>query len=203
VTKFYVGVLDSVTGQNGYIDPTVATWAKYDVNLPVQYDLGDKAVVPALGGQGAPFARFTADATNTSAAVTDIVVLAGQIVNGMTMFGEGVAAAQTISAYTLGGTTLTISANATATTNSVNYIATSHGTSGSPLNAAAGIVVCDGTTATVVYNSFVTAGSIIILTQCNGSFTGASGAGATVIPSNGSFSVTATADSAYNYLIIN
>jgi hypothetical protein len=208
VTKYYMGVLDSVTGLNGYIDPASATFANYDVNLPVQYDGGVSSVIPALGGKGAaagfaaaPLVRFTADTTNTSQSVTDVKGVDGVIENGMIMFGLGSVAFQVISAYT-GGTTLTVTPAATATAGDVSFIAVSHGTSAKPLTASAGVVICDGTSATTVYTSAVTTKSIIILTQ--NAMTGVvTTATAVVSPGAGSFTVTASADSAWNYLIIN
>jgi hypothetical protein len=53
VTKPFIGVFDSVTGLNGFIDATDPAFATYDVNFPFQYDSGLQPAFSTLGGQGA------------------------------------------------------------------------------------------------------------------------------------------------------
>jgi len=53
VTKPFIGVFDSVSGLNGFIDATDPAFATYDVNFPFQYDSGLQPAFSTLGGQGA------------------------------------------------------------------------------------------------------------------------------------------------------
>ena len=211
VTKYYIGVLDSVTGLNGYIDPASATFANYDVNLPVQYDGGVSSVVPALGGQGAKvqvgpvnsFAVFSATTAGTTT-LTVTAITAGAIQVGMTVnaatnltsgqkilsFGTGTGGAGTYILDAVADTTQGVAFEVHASQN---------GTVGSPLNASAGRVALDGATPTIVYTTACKATSLVFLTQVGG--TGA--ATTTVAAADGSFTVAGPSDAAYNFLIIN
>lgn len=210
VSKYYLGVLDPATGQKGFIDPSDPTFAKYDVNLPVQYDLGTQSVVPPLGGQGAklqvgpatPFAIFSA--TVSGATLTVASVSAGTLQVGMTVnVGTYITSGQTILSLgtgTGGAGTYTLSANADATAGSaVTMYASQNGTSGSPLNTSVGMVALDGAGgSTVVYTTACTATSIVMLTQVAGTATAV-----TVLAANGSFTISGLDDGAFNYVIIN
>lgn len=219
VTKPYIGVYDAATGLNGYIDPTSPTFAKYDVNLPAQYDLGGAdatnaggALAPYLAGQGAkinvnaaPFAIFVGDTLSSSTSLTVDSVTKGVIRIGMTLYstdGASLTGTRTITAQTAGTTggagTYTLSGNAAGTGTDVTIYGAVNGTSSNPLNVSAGVLVTDGVSPTVVWTSVVTQNSLVFLTQIAGT------AAATVVTvSDGSFSVAGASIGAYNYLIIN
>ena len=79
VTKPLIGVFDSVSGLNGFIDASDPTFATYDVNFPFQYDSGLLPAISTLGGEGAN-ARAGMDAgllTQTSGLVGSLTVNAG------------------------------------------------------------------------------------------------------------------------------
>ena len=209
VTKYYLGVLDAATGLNGFIDPSDPTFAKYDANLPAQYDLGAE-LIPSLGGQGAtlqvgaaaPYARFTATTLTTLLTVT--AVTHGVIQVGMTLVssdGTSLTGTRTISALgtgTGGVGTYTLSGAAPAGVAGLTVYGVQNGTSGNPLNVNAGVVVCDGSSPSVVYTSKVSTSSLVFMTQILGT------AAATVVTvSDGSFSVAGASVGAYNYLIVN
>jgi hypothetical protein len=209
VTKYYLGILDPATGLNGFIDPSDPTFAKYDVNLPVQYDLGTQ-LIPSLGGQGAtlqvgavaPYARFTATTSGTTLDVT--AVTNGVIQVGMTLVATdatSLTGTRTISQLGTGsgGTgTYTLSGVAPADNAGLTVYGAQNGTLANPLNVNAGVVVCDGATPTVVYSSKVNTSSLVFLTQVVGS-----PAATTVTVSNGSFSIGGASIGVYNYLIVN
>ena len=79
VTKPYIGVFDSVSGLNGFVDGTDPVFATYDANFPFQYDSGLQPAISTLGGEGAN-ARAGMDAgllTQTSGLVGSLTVNAG------------------------------------------------------------------------------------------------------------------------------
>jgi hypothetical protein len=79
VTKPYIGVFDSVSGLNGFVDGTDPVFATYDVNFPFQYDLGLQPAFSTLGGEGANI-RAGMDAgllTQTSGLVGSLSVNVG------------------------------------------------------------------------------------------------------------------------------
>ena len=79
VTKPYIGVFDSVSGLNGFVDGTDPVFATYDTNFPFQYDSGLQPAISTLGGEGAN-ARAGMDAgllTQTSGLVGSLTVNAG------------------------------------------------------------------------------------------------------------------------------
>jgi hypothetical protein len=79
VTRPYIGVFDSVSGLNGFVDGADPTFATYDVNFPFQYDSGLLPAISTLGGEGAN-ARAGMDAgllTQTSGLVGSLTVNAG------------------------------------------------------------------------------------------------------------------------------
>lgn len=210
VTKYYMGVLDSVTGLNGYIDPSSATFANYDVNLPVQYDGGNLSIVPPLGGQGAklqvgpaaPFAVFLATTAGTTT-LTVTSVTAGTIQVGMTVnAATNLTNGQKISSFgtgTGGAGTYILDAVADTTQGTPFSVqASQNGTVSSPLNASVGRVALDGAGDTTVYTSACKATSIVILTQVAGTATAVN-----VTAADGSFTISTLADGAYNWLIIN
>jgi hypothetical protein len=59
VTKPLIGVFDSFSALNGFIDATDPTFATYDVNFPFQYDSGLQPAFSTLGGQGANLRQGT------------------------------------------------------------------------------------------------------------------------------------------------
>ena len=79
VTKPYIGVFDSVSGLNGFVDGTDPVFATYDANFPFQYDSGLQPAISTLGGEGANI-RAGMDAgllTQTSGLVGSLSVNAG------------------------------------------------------------------------------------------------------------------------------
>lgn len=86
ITKFYMGVYDPVSFLSGYIDPSLSTFASYDVNMPYFDDAGTGVTNPALGGNEGK-ALFAPDAGMliasptgghlTGAAVTGRIVASG------------------------------------------------------------------------------------------------------------------------------
>ena len=79
VTKPYIGVFDSVSGLNGFIDGTDPVFATYDTNFPFQYDSGLQPAISTLGGEGANI-RAGMDAgllTQTSGLVGSLSVNVG------------------------------------------------------------------------------------------------------------------------------
>ena len=79
VTRPYIGVFDSVSGLNGFVDGTDPTFATYDVNFPFQYDSGLLPAISTLGGEGANI-RAGMDAgllTQTSGLVGSLSVNVG------------------------------------------------------------------------------------------------------------------------------
>lgn len=79
VTKPYIGVFDSVSGLNGFVDGTDPVFATYDANFPFQYDLGLQPAFSTLGGEGANI-RAGMDAgllTQTSGLVGSLSVNVG------------------------------------------------------------------------------------------------------------------------------
>jgi hypothetical protein len=88
VTKPFIGVFDSVTGLNGFIDATDPAFATYDVNFPFQYDSGLQPAFSTLGGQGANVRQGT-DAgllTQTSGLVGSLSVNLGDSSSGEVKF---------------------------------------------------------------------------------------------------------------------
>lgn len=219
---YLMGVLDSVTGLNGYINPASATFANYDVNLPVQYDGGNQAIVPALGGQGAklqvgpatlPVAIFTAVTNITGGTENRINVTAvaqGVILAGALISGAGIPAGATVSAYGTSSTTGTggtgtyiISANATAAA-TITAVASqlSGGATQNARDSCIGQFVMDGSGTTTVSTNACTATSYVFLQQLAGDITSVP----LVAPAVGSFvvtSATAVNGGAYSFLIVN
>jgi hypothetical protein len=79
VTRPYIGVFDSVSGLNGFVDGTDPAFATYDANFPFQYDTGLVPAISTLGGEGANV-RAGMDAgllTQTSGLVGSLSVNAG------------------------------------------------------------------------------------------------------------------------------
>ena len=79
VTKPYIGVFDSVSGLNGFVDGTDPVFATYDANFPFQYDSGLLPAISTLGGEGANI-RAGMDAgllTQTSGLVGSLSVNVG------------------------------------------------------------------------------------------------------------------------------
>lgn len=208
--SYLMGVLDSVTGLNGYINPASATFANYDVNLPVQYDGGNLSIVPPLGGQGAKlqvgpqnsFAVFSATTAGTTT-LTVTAMTAGTIQVGMTVnAATNLTSGQKIASFgtgTGGAGTYILDAVAD-TTQAVAFEvhASQNGTVGSPLNASAGRVALDGATPTTVFTTACKATSLVFLTQVGGT-----AAATTVAAADGSFVVAGPSDAAYNFLIVN
>jgi hypothetical protein len=219
VTKYYMGVMDPVTGLNGYIDPASATFANYDVNLPVQYDGGNLSIVPPLGGQGAKLqvgpatnqsAVFTVATTNASTDITISNVTQGTVRIGALISGPGMVASQTIvsqSSGTTGGAGVyVISDNATTAGGAGTGAGASSGLAGGDSqNAGAACVgqfVMDGAATTTVLTTACTTTSFVFLQQLGGDITTVP----TVLSANGSFIVTVAAavkGGAYSFLIVN
>jgi hypothetical protein len=216
---YLMGVLDSVTGLNGYINPASATFANYDVNLPVQYDGGNLSIVPPLGGQGAKLqvgpatnqaAVFTVVTTNASANITISDVTQGTIQIGALISGPGMVASQTIVSQTSGTTggagVYVISANATTAGGAGTGAGASSGLVGGANQdagaACVGQFVMDGAATTTVLTTACTATSFVFLQQLGGDITTVP----TVLSANGSFIVTVAAavkGGAYSFLIVN
>lgn len=90
VTKPFIGVFDSVSGLNGFIDATDPAFATYDVNFPFQYDSGLQPAFSTLGGQGANVRQGT-DAgllTQTSGLVGSLSVNLGDSTSGEVKFAN-------------------------------------------------------------------------------------------------------------------
>jgi hypothetical protein len=222
VTKYYMGVLDSVTGLNGYIDPSSATFANYDVNLPVQYDGGNQAIVPPLGGQGAKLqvgpatnqaAVFTVATTDASTNITISAVTQGTVRVGALISGPGMVASQTIVSQTSGTTggagVYVISANATTAGGAGSGTGASSGLLGGASqnagDACVGQFVMDGAATTTVSTAACTATSFVFLQQISGASVDVTTV-PTVQPANGSFVVTnanTVKGGAYSFLIVN
>jgi hypothetical protein len=215
-----MGVLDPVTGLNGYINPANATFANYDVNLPVQYDGGNLSIVPPLGGQGAaPMVgpaglpvSFTATTSGTTLTVTASL---GLLRVGMSVFNDpNLRDRQVIIAQTsgtpggIGVYTLSAAADANAAGISVSGYDQGNDTYGSvPSNRVGRFIVGNADGGSIeVYSTACTASSFVFITQISGV---ADVATPLVLAAPGSFIVsgmtTATANTIkeYNYLIIN
>ena len=105
ITKPFIGVFDSVSGLNGFIDATDPAFATYDVNFPFQYDSGLQPAFSTLGGQGANVRQGT-DAgllTQTSGLVGSLSVNLGDSSSGEVKF------AGNSSTITVTGTQITTS----------------------------------------------------------------------------------------------
>ena len=90
ITKPFIGVFDSVSGLNGFIDATDPAFATYDVNFPFQYDSGLQPAFSTLGGQGANVRQGT-DAgllTQTSGLVGSLSVNLGDSSSGEVKFAN-------------------------------------------------------------------------------------------------------------------
>lgn len=227
VTKYYLGVLDAATGLNGFIDPSDPTFAKYDVNLPAQYDLGAQ-IIPALGGQGAKLqvgpslgsvTTIQGDITGNTTLTLTADAKGSTIFNGMPIIGVGVPTTVTTTMPTitlasgtngLSGATYTISISCTNATGLTLYGTNATFTSVSAgydaRDSVCGQFAMDGSGNTVITTSAVNTNSLVLLTAVH---TGATITAADVSCSNGNFTVTATGGAVpatvavFNFLIVN
>jgi len=119
--KFLVSVYDPVSSLSGFIDPTSATFAKFDQKISNFFDQGASgAALPSLGGQGARLAvadygvRQTATFTSTNINLNQVTINAGNATCGIIVLNN------TASPYSAGGiivvnTTAAIAQTATTT----------------------------------------------------------------------------------------
>lgn len=211
--NYLMGVLDPVTGLNGYINPASATFANYDTNLPVQYDGGNLSIVPPLGGQGAklevgpvvPRITITGTISNGQTALT-VTATTGRIVLGMLVEGTNVQADTRITSQTSGtpgyAGVYAVSLAASGAVTSLTGTAAPYTISGTTFacgDAVAGQIQMPGTTAVVTTNS-CTATSIVILTLAAGTATSTPIVSAVAA---GTFTITGLADQVVNFLIVN
>jgi hypothetical protein len=219
VTTFLLGVLDPVTGLNGFIDPSSNVFAAYDANLPVQYNEGT-SFVPATGGKGAhlssgpqipdPVVVGTLSIPNPiiNANVT-ITVTSGTLKIGSLITAVGLANASYITAFVsgiLGGTGVyTLSANPTSGAGtSTPFIASNLTYNAVGVNLLAGSATCgkipsNGTASIRVFTDACTANSLVIGTQWYGTNTSFQ-----MNPSDGYFDLQAsTAGTGFSFVIIN
>lgn len=219
VTNFLLGVLDPVTGLNGFIDPSSNVFATYDANLPVQYNQGT-SFVPPTGGKGARLSTgpqtpnpVTLGTVSIPGTITDanvtIVVGSGTLKIGSLISAVGLANGSYVVAIVtgnLGGNGVyTLSANPTsgAGTNA-SFIASNltYNTVGISLSAGSatsGKIPSNGTASIRVTTDACTANSLVIGTQWYGTNTSFK-----MNPSDGFFDLQASAaGTGFSFVIIN
>jgi hypothetical protein len=219
VTSFLLGVLDPVTGLNGFIDPSSNVFAAYDANLPVQYNDGT-SFVPPTGGKGAhlssgpqipnPVVVGTLSIPNpiTNANVT-ITVTSGTLKIGSLISAVGLANGSYITAFvsgTLGGTGVyTLSANPASGAGTTPFFIASTlpytrgSTTLSAGSATCGKIPANGTGLLTVNTDACTPNSLVIGTQWYGGNTTFQ-----MIPNDGFFALQAsTAGTGFSFVIIN
>lgn len=215
VTSFLLGVLDPVTGLNGFIDPSSNVFAAYDANLPVQYNDGT-SFVPPTGGKGAhlssgpqipnPVAVGNMSILSNSTTVTVLAGSVDTIKVGSLISAVGLSNGTYISAFGTGtggsgtyvlSTTPTTSTDVSFITSTLPYSPGS--TSLSAGSATCGKIPCNGTAFLTVNTTACTPNSLVIGTQWYGGNTTFQ-----MIPNDGFFALQAsTAGTGFSFVIIN